>query len=182
MTGETNLNRENEPMMYPPKSMPLLICLGLALAAPAEAASDCQPVFDAYAAQMKMPAVKRTVTMPGMADPAEMILTPEALYSRVGAKDSWGKIEIDEAARAVMKKGTPAPETVSECRRIGPSAVDGISGTAYEFTPPKMSGNAPGEKITVLLDDKTGLPLRETALKAGTKVTIVFDGVTAPLP
>ena len=157
-------------MMYTPKSMPLLICLGLALAAPAEAASDCQPVFDAYAAQMKMPAVKRTVTMPGMADPAEMIL------------DSWGKIEIDEAARAVMKKGTPAPETVSECRRIGPSAVDGVSGTAYEFTPPKMSGNAPGEKITVLLDDKTGLPVRETALKAGTKVTIVFDGVTAPLP
>ncbi|OLP53943.1 hypothetical protein BJF92_09290 [Rhizobium rhizosphaerae] len=158
-----------------------MTCFLLA-AAPSRAASDCQPIYDAYAAMFQKPAIKRTITTPGMADPVEMVLTPDALYSRVGAKDSWGKVELNAATRSVMKKGTPSPETVTECRRIGPRAVEGVSGTAYDFTPAKMSGNAPGETITVVLDDATGLPLLETALKAGTKVANVYDGVTIPLP
>ncbi len=159
-----------------------LLGLLLAAAPPALAGSDCQPIFDAYAAQLKMPAVKRTITTPGMADPVEMILTPDALYSRVGPKDSWGKLALDAAARAIMKKGWPLPETVTECERIGAEDIDGIAGTAYEFTPPKMSGNVPGERITVLLDDNTGLPLVERALKAGTVTKIETDGVTVPSP
>lgn len=155
----------------------------VALAAPAaHAAQDCQPVFDAYAALLKVPVMKRTVTTPGMADPVEMILTPEAFYSRTGAKDKWEKMPLNAATRAVMQKAAPTPETVRECRLIGPGEVDGVSGTAYEFTPPKMGAIPPGEKITVLLDDRTGLPLVETALKAGTKVTSVYDGVSVPVP
>ncbi|MFP5077725.1 hypothetical protein ACLE20_10500 [Rhizobium sp. YIM 134829] len=182
MTTETNHERKTEPMMRLPTSIPVLGILLLTIVAPAQAASDCQPIFDAYAAMYKMPAVKRTITVPGMADAPEMVLTPDALYSRVGPKDSWGKMKLDEAARAIMKKGTPSPETVNACQRIGSSEMDGIAGTAYEFTPPKLSGNVPGERITVLLDDNTGLPLIEKALKAATVAKIEYDGVTAPLP
>lgn len=161
--------------------LPMLV--GLLAAAPAaQAASDCQPIFDAYAAMTKAPAVKKTVKTPRMAEPVELIITGTALYSRVGAKDTWSKTPIDDQTRAVMKRGYPSPETVTDCRKIGARSLDGVSATAYEFAPAPMSGNAPGEKLTVLIADKSGLPLSETAAVAGTEARLVYDGVTVPAP
>ncbi len=100
----------------------LLTCF-LLTAAPSRAASDCQPIYDAYAAMFQKPAVKRTITTPGMAAPVEMVLTPDAIYSRIGAKDSWGKVELDAATRSVMRTGTPSPETVTECRVLARAKV-----------------------------------------------------------
>lgn len=162
-------------------ALPMLV--GLLAAAPtAQAASDCQPIFDAYAAMTKAPAVKKTVKTPGMAEPVELIITGTALYSRVGAKDTWSKTPIDDQTRAVMKRGYPSPETVTDCRKIGARSLDGVSVIAYEFAPAPMSGNAPGEKLTVLIADKSGLPLSETAAVAGTEARLVYDGVTVPTP
>lgn len=157
----------------------LLLC---SAASAAEAASDCQPILDAYAAQAKVPALRKTVTTPGMADPVEIVLTQEAMYSRVGPNDAWTKNVLDDAMRAVMAKGAPSAETIGDCRAMDTQETDGVSGTAYEFAPSEATGNAPGERITVLIDGKSGLPLSEVALKAGTKVKITYDGVTAPAP
>lgn len=168
-------------MIRPIEALSLIVSL-LAAAPAAHAASACQPLFDAYAAQKKVPALKKIVATPGMADAVELILTQDALYSRVGVNDSWSKTVIDDAVRSIMAQGYPTAETIEDCRLVGPQEADGIAGTAYEFAPPKLSGNAPGEMLTVLIDDGTGLPVSETALKAGTRVTIVYDGVTAPVP
>lgn len=165
------------------RSSPIPMAMLVLLAASAaHAAPDCQPIFDAYAAQAKAPTVQKTVTTPGMTDPVQLIVTQDALYSRVGAKDTWNKTVMDNAMRKMMEKGAPTPETISDCRMLGPQAMDGITGTAYEFAPSAATGNAPGEKITVLIDDKTGLPVSETALKAGTVAKIVYDGVSVPAP
>lgn len=160
----------------------LVLMLLVAASVPARAASECQPVFDAYAAQKKVPALKKTVVTPGMATPVELILTQQALYSRVGTGDAWSKIPLDDATRAVMAKGYPTPETISDCRRLGPQDSGGVAATAYQFTPSEALGNAPGERLTVLIGTQSGLPLSETAAKAGTKATLVYDGVVAPLP
>ena len=162
--------------------LPVLAGLLSAVSTAAQAASDCQPIFDAYAAMTKAAAVKKTVKTPGMAEPVELIITSTALYSRVGAKDTWSKTPIDDQTRAMMKSGYPSPETVSDCRKIGARSLDGVAATAYEFAPAKMTGNAPGEKLTVLIADKSGLPLSETAAVAGTEARLVYDGVTVPAP
>ncbi len=158
------------------------MALFVLVAPAAHAASDCQPVFDAYAAQAKVPALQKTVTTPGMADPVQMILTQDRMFSRVGPNDVWTKTVIDDAMRQVMAKGMPAPGTIGECRLIGPETADGRSGTAYEFAPSVATGNAAGERITVLIESETGLPISETALKAGTVAKIVYDGVAVPAP
>ena len=163
-------------------SLPVLAGVLSVVSTAAQAASDCQPIFDAYAAMTKAPAVKKTVKTPGMAEPVELILTSTALYSRVGAKDTWSKTPIDDQTRAIMKRGYPTPETVNDCRKVGAQPLDGVAATAYEFVPAKMSGNAPGEKITVLIADKSGLPLLETAAVAGTEAKLLYDGVTVPAP
>lgn len=162
--------------------LPLLAGLLSIVSTAAQAASDCQPIFDAYAAMAKVPAVKKTIKTPGMAEPVEIIITGTALYSRVGAKDTWSKTPINDQTRAIMKRASPSPETVTDCRKIGTRSLDGMAGTAYEFTPPKMSGNAPGEKLTVLIGDKSGLPLSETGAVAGTEAKLVYDGVSVPAP
>lgn len=162
--------------------LPFLAGLLSVVSTAAQAASDCQPIFDAYAAMTKAAAVKKTVKTPGMAEPVELIITSTALYSRVGAKDTWSKTPIDDQTRAMMKSGYPSPETVSDCRKIGARSLDGVAATAYEFAPAKMTGNAPGEKLTVLIADKSGLPLSETAAVAGTEARLVYDGVTVPAP
>lgn len=164
------------------KFLPLMAALVAVTSPAAHAGSDCQPIFDAYAAQMKVPALRKIVSAPGMATPVEMIMTSDALYSRTGASDPWSKTVIDGAVRAVMKKGYPTAETVHDCSRVGPQEAEGIAGTAYVFAPSAQSGNVPGEKITVLIDDRTGLPVLETAAKAGTRAKIAYDGVTAPAP
>ncbi|TPP03976.1 hypothetical protein [Rhizobium glycinendophyticum] len=152
------------------------------LAAPAvHAASDCQAIFDAYAAQAKVPAMQKTVTTPGMTDAVQLIVTQDVMFSRVGPNDAWTKNVIDDAMRKVMEKGAPTPETVNQCRLVGRQAAEGMAGTAYEFAPYQASGNVPGEMITVLIDDETGLPVSEKALKAGTVATIVYDGVSVPV-
>lgn len=160
----------------------LLAGLSLAVTSAVNAGSDCQPLFEAYAAQMKAPALKKTITTPGMKAPVVLILTQDALYGRTGAGDSWSKTVINDATRAVMKRGYPTPDTVTDCHKVGPQEIDGVAATAYELTPSATSGNAPGERLTVLIGDDSGLPLSETALKAGTQATIVYDGVTAPVP
>lgn len=162
--------------------LPLLAGLLSIVSTAAQAASDCQPIFDAYAAMAKVPAVKKTIKTPGMAEPVEIIITGTALYSRVGAKDTWSKTPINDQTRAIMKRASPSPETVTDCRKIGARSLDGVAVTAYEFVPAKMSGNAPGEKLTVLIGDKSGLPLSETAAVAGTEARLVYDGVTVPAP
>ncbi len=162
--------------------LPLIAGLLTAAAPAAQAASDCQPIFDAYAAMTKVPAVKKTVKTPGMAEPVELVMTSTALYSRVGAKDTWSKTPIDDEVRAVMKRGSPSPETVTDCRKVGARSLEGVAATAYEFAPAPTSGNAPGEKITVLIADKSGLPLVEAAAVAGTEAKLVYDGVTVPAP
>ena len=161
-----------------------LLSLGIlwAAGAPAHAAGECQPVFDAYDAQLKAPVMKKTVKTPGMKDPVELIITQDAMYTRVGAADSWSKNPMGAEARAMMKEKTASPETISECNKIGAQDFGGVAVTAYEITPTAATGNAPGEKLTVLIDDKSGLPVSETALKAGTEATIIYDGVTAPIP
>jgi hypothetical protein len=117
-----------------------------------------------------------------MKEPVELILTGDSMYSRVGAADTWSKNPLGAEARAMMKEKTASPQTISDCRKIGAQQMDGIAGTAYEITPTAETGNLPGEKLTVLIDDKSGLPVSETALKAGTEAKIVYEGVTAPIP
>ncbi|MET3613221.1 hypothetical protein ABID16_001526 [Rhizobium aquaticum] len=162
----------------------MLLALGVLWAASsaAQAAADCQPVFDAYEAQMKVPAMKKTVKTPGMKDPAELILTQDALYGRVGAADTWDKTPLSPAVRAMMKEKTASPKTITDCSKLGAQQMDGVAVTAYEISPTAATGNLPGEKLTVLIDDKSGLPVSETALKAGTEAKIVYEGVTAPMP
>lgn len=162
--------------------LPLIAGLLTMLAPGAHAASDCQPIYDAYAAMAKAPAVRKTVKTPGMAEPVEFIITGTALYGRVGAKDTWSKTPIDDKNRAVLKRASPSPETVTDCRKIGARSLAGVAATAYEFAPPPMAGNAPGEKITVLIADKSGLPLSETAAVSGAEAILVYDGVTVPSP
>lgn len=159
----------------------LLASLCLA-AAPALAASDCQPLFDAYAAQMQLPIFKRVVTTPGMDDAVEQIVTVDALFSRVGAKDAWNRVPLNAPTRTMMLKGIPTEASVTECRKVGAEMLGDVATTAYEFEfiPSIALGSAPDERLTVLIGDASGLPLRETALKAGTSVIIVYDGVTEP--
>ncbi len=148
----------------------------------AQAASDCQPVFDAYQAQLKAPIMKKTVKTPGMKDPVELIITDKAMFTRVGAGDTWSKNPMGPEVRAMMKEKTASPQTISDCRKIGAQEMDGIAATAYEITPTAATGNVPGEKLTVLIDNGSGLPIAETALKAGTEAKIVYEGVSAPTP
>lgn len=166
------------------RSYSIVLALGVLWAAnsAAHAATECQPVFDAYDAQLKTPAMKKTVKTPGMKDPVELIITQDAMYTRVGAAGTWSKNPMGAEVRAMMKAKTASPETISDCRKIGAQQLDGAAVTAYEITPTAATGNAPGEKLTVLIDDKTGLPVSETALKAGTEAKLVYDGVTAPIP
>ncbi len=132
------------------KSVVLMVVglVGLS-SAPVLAASECQPMFDAYAAQMELPIYKRVVTTPGMADPVEMILTQEALFSRVGANDSWNRVPLDAQTRTMMLKGTPTEASVTDCRRTGSDTVDGVAVTTFSFAPSPELGNAPGEVLTV---------------------------------
>lgn len=162
----------------------LLLALGMLSAASsaAKAAGDCQPVFDAYQAQLKAPIMKKTVKTPGMKDPVELIITDKAMYTRVGAADTWSKNPMGAEVRAMMKEKTASPQTISDCSKIGAQELDGIAVTAYEITPTAATGNVPGEKLKVLIDNKSGLPIAETALKAGTDARIVYEGVTAPTP
>ena len=162
----------------------LLLALGVlwATGSAARAASDCQPVFEAYQAQLTAPIMKKTVKTPGMKDPVELIITDKAMFTRVGAADTWSKNPMDTEVRAMMKEKTASPQTISDCHKIGAQQVDGIAVTAYEITPTAATGNLPGEKLTVLIDDKSGLPVSETALKAGTEAKIVYEGITAPIP
>jgi hypothetical protein len=162
--------------------LPFLAGVLTVVASGAHAASDCQPIYDAYAAMAKAPAVKKTVKTPGMAEPVELIITSTALYSRVGAKDTWSKTPIDDQTRSIIKRGSPSPETVTDCRKVGARPLDGVAATAYEFSPAAITGNAPGEKLTVVIGDKSGLPLSETAAVAGTEARLVYDGVTVPAP
>lgn len=161
-----------------------LLALGVLWAASstAQAAGDCQPVFDAYQAQLKAPIMKKTVKTPGMKDLAEFILTQDAVYSRVGAADPWSKMPVSAQVRALMKQKMPSPKTVTDCRKIGAQQVDGVAVTAYEIVPNAATGNVPGEKTTVFIDDKSGLPIAETMLKAGTETKMVYEGVAAPTP
>ncbi len=162
----------------------LLLALGMLWAAgtAAQAASDCQPVFDAYQAQLKAPIMKKTVKTPGMKDPVELIITDKAMYTRVGAADTWSKNPMGPEVRAMMQEKTASPQTISDCAKIGAQEVDGIAVIAYEITPTAATGNAPGEKLKVFIDNKSGLPIAETALKAGTDARIVYEGVSAPTP
>ncbi|MCD2171985.1 hypothetical protein [Rhizobium sp. C4] len=162
----------------------MLLALGVFWAAhsTAQAAADCQPVFDAYEAQFKAPAMKKTIKTQGMKDLVEFILTQDAMYSRVGAADPWSKMPVSAQVRALMKQKMPSPKTVTDCRKIGAQQLDGVAVTAYEISPNAASGNVPGEKKTVFIDDKSGLPIAETMLKAGTEMKIVYEGVAAPIP
>lgn len=171
-------------LIVPSKYSRVLLALGVlcATGSAARAASDCQPVFDAYQAQLKAPIMKKTVKTPGMKDPVELVITDKAMYTRVGAADTWSQNPMGPEVRAMMKDKTASPKTITDCRKVGAQQVDGISGTAYEITPTAATGNLPGEKLTVLIDDKSGLPVSEIALKAGTEAKIVYEGVTVPIP
>lgn len=156
-----------------------LLCLS---SAPVLAATECQPLFDAYAAQQELPIYKRIITTPGMADPVEMILTQEALFSRVGVNDTWSRLPLDTPTRTMMLKGMPTEASVTDCRRTGSETIDGKAVTTYSFAPSPELGNAPGEMLTVSISDESHLPLIETASIAGTSVAMTYDGITAPQP
>lgn len=180
MSGIFNQRAHVSPVFCSRHSIAALSFFFLYFAHHTQAASDCQPIFDAYAAQAKAPVLQKTVTTPGMADPVELILTQDAMFSRIGSAGEWSKMILDDAMREGMKKGAPSLATIADCVNKGSLEVDGVSGKAYEFTPSEALGNVPGERLTVLIDSKSGLPVSETTLKAGTKAKILYDGVAVP--
>jgi hypothetical protein len=163
---------------------PAVLPLALLALVPAGAAlaDACETVKAAYDRMAAAPALEQTMRLEGM-PPMRMITAEGKLFMDPG-DGAWQAMPMDPAMRAEMMASiVPDAAALTGCAELGPETVDGVAMTVFEYTPPAFGGVQGGPQ-KVWIGDDDGLPHRMTAVEDGSAIemTVVYDGVVAPIP
>lgn len=158
------------------------LSLLLALAPAAALADACETVRAAYERLAAAPAVHQTIRVADW-PPMQMVVLADAMYVDQGS-GAWMEVPVQPGMRAAMlQEVVPDAATLKDCRETGSEEVAGVATTIYQYLPPSFAGETPSPQ-TLWVGDGDGLPYRMTmeSERQAMEMTLVYDGVTAPVP